>query len=273
MLFRSKTYRLIILRLLLGLIVTLMPLTHLVRAEEKPLLIFAAISMKNALEPIAEEFERESGQKVTFSFAATSVLARQISEGAPADLFISADIDWAGWLQVQNLTMPETQQIIAMNRLALAAPQDSIFSKEQPLSEILNDWRKAGDERIAVADPEHVPAGRYARSALMALEPEIGSYVALEKRFAITGNVRLASLLVARREVPLGIVYTSDFAIEPGIKLVGLFSSESHADIVYPAVRTTKGRAEVDKFLTYLGSETAKKFIQDAGFSLPSRGL
>lgn len=269
----TKAYLLILLRLFLVLILSVLPVTQSIRAEDKPILVFAAISMKNALEPIAAGYEKKTGQKITFSFAGTSTLARQIAAGAPADLFISADIDWVGWLQVQNLTLPETQRTIAMNRLALAAPLDSPFSSEQDLTEILNEWRKGGVTRIAVADPEYVPAGRYARSALMALESEIGAYAALEKRFAIAGNVRIASLLVARKEVPLGIVYNSDTVIEPRIKLVGLFPPDSHANIVYPAVRTVEGRPEADSFVTYLGSAMAHKYFKDAGFSLPTRGL
>lgn len=270
---RTKIYFMTVLRLFVVLILSVVPLSQSLRADEKPLLVFAAISMKNALEPIAVQFEKQTGLKVTFSFAGTSTLARQIAAGAPADLFISADIDWAGWLQVQNLTLPETQRTIATNRLALAAPVDSSFSDKQSISQILNAWRKSGAERMAVADPEHVPAGRYARSALMALESLVGSYASLEKRFAIAGNVRLASLLIARKEVPLGIVYNSDIVIEPGIKLVGLFPSESHADIVYPAVRPLDGRPEADLFIAYLGSKTAQKYLEEAGFSLPTRGL
>ena len=266
----------LIYRLLIGLIASfliLIPATKVLRADDKPLLIFAAISMKNALEPIARDFEKETGQKVVFSFAGTSTLARQIAAGAPADLFISADIDWVGWLQVQNLTLQETQRVVALNRLVLAAPIGSAFTSEQDISDILIEWRNGGAERMAVADPEHVPAGRYARSALTALESEIGPYETLEKRFAIGGNVRLASLLVARKEVPLGIVYNSDTVIEPRIKRVGVFPAESHADIVYPAVRTVDGRAEADSFVTYLGREIAHKYLKDAGFSLPTRGL
>lgn len=262
-----------IIRILCALLVSLMAITKPLRADDRPILIFAAISMKNALEPIAAEFEKETGQKVIFSFAGTSALARQIAAGAPADLFISADIDWAAWLQVQNLTLPETQRIIAYNQLALVAPVDSAFSKSQDIVDILNEWREGTTARIAVADPEHVPAGRYARSSLMALENKIGRYETFEKRFAITGNVRLASLLVARKEVPLGIVYNSDAIIEPRIKLVGIFPSESHSDIVYPAVRTLNGRPKADSFVTYLGSKVAHKHLKDAGFSLPTKGL
>jgi len=253
----------------LGIIGAVPPL----RAEDKPILVFAAVSLKDALEPIAAEYERETGQKMTLAFAGTSTLARQIAAGAPADLFISADLDWVAWLKVQNLTMPETQRIIAYNQLALVAPNDSPYSQAQDIAEILKDWQANSGARIAVSDPEHVPAGRYARSALKALASEIGPYEALEPRLVIAGNVRLASLLVARGEVPLGIVYHSDAVIEPRIKLVGIFPPESHADIVYPALRTLNGRKQADSFITYLGSETARKYLHKAGFSLPTRGL
>lgn len=256
--------------LVLALMLAGMPL----RAEdEKPILVFAAVSLKDALEPIARAFETETGMTVEFSFAGTPTLARQIAAGAPADLFISADIDWATWLQAHNFIMPETQRIIAYNRLALIAPAESVIAQTPDIAAILQEWQARGRERIAVADPDNVPAGRYARSALKALEDRIGPYETLKERFAIAGNVRLALLLVARGEVPLGIVYRSDALIEPRVKIVGTFPPESHADIVYPAVRTLRGRPEADAFLAYLGSEMARMQLQKAGLSLPLKGL
>lgn len=265
--------------LFLGLLLSvLMMLTFVAgqqapHAREKPILVFAAASLKDALEPIAADFEVKTGQMVTLSFAATSSLARQIAAGAPADLFVSADIGWVAWLKAQNLTAPETERIIAHNRLALIAPADSTFFKEQGIAEILLAWRKQGRGRLALADPEHVPAGRYARAALKELESQIGLYEVVNERFAIAGNVRLATLLVARKEAPLGIVYQSDAMAETRVKVVGLFSPESYPDIVYPALRTRDGLAKADIFLDYLVSPAAQGHIRDAGLIIPTGGL
>lgn len=241
-----------------------------VRADEKPLLVFAAISMKTALEPIIADYEKETGRKVTLSVAGSSTLARQIAAGAPADVFISADIDWATWLKTQNLTAPESQRIVARNQLALIVPKDAPLNDGQKVTEILKAWLADKDGRIAVANPDHIPAGRYARTTLKKLEADIGPYKEIEKRMAITGNVRLASVLVGRGEVPLGIVYRSEAIIDPNIKLVGLFPSASHPDIVYPALRLLNGRSDADTFLDYLGSEPAKMHFVKAGLFVPN---
>lgn len=243
------------------------------RTEEKPFLIFAAASLKDALEPIARDFEKETGRKVTLSFAGSSMLARQIAAGAPADIFISADLDWAAWLKVQNQIVPETQRIIARNRLALVAPSKSPFQEGGLLVETLVSWRDTDKSRLAVADPDHVPAGRYARAALKSLKSDIGSYDTFKVRFAIGGNVRLAALLVARGEVSLGIVYHSDAVTNPGLKLIGLFADGSHPDIAYPAVRLTRGRPEADVFLDYLLGEKARRHMADAGLTSHHGGL
>lgn len=240
------------------------------RAGEKPLLVFAAISMKAALEPIVEDYERETGRSVTLSLAGSSTLARQIAAGAPADVFISADIDWAIWLKTQNLTAPESRRVVARNQLALVVPQSSTVNDGQRVTEVLKQWLHKDRGRIAVANPDHIPAGRYARATLKKLEGEIGPYENIEKRMAVTGNVRIASVLVGRGEVPLGIVYRSEAIIDPNIKLVGLFPSDTHPDIVYPALRLLHGRSEADTFLNYLESASAKRHFVKAGLFVPN---
>ena len=239
------------------------------RADEKPLLVFAAISLKAALDPIIADYEKETGRKVTLSAAGSSTLARQIAAGAPADVFISADIDWAMWLKTQNLIDPDSTRIVARNQLALVVPKEAPINDDQNIADVLNAWLTEKGTRIAVANPDHIPAGRYARATLKKMEAEIGPYKEIEKRMAITGNVRLASVLVGRAEVPLGIVYHSETVINPDIKLVGLFSSESHPDIVYPALRLLNGRSDADTFLDYLGSKLAKTHFVKAGLFVP----
>ena len=239
------------------------------RADEKPLLVFAAISMKAALDPIIADYEKETGRKVTLSAAGSSTLARQIVAGAPVDVFISADVDWTMWLKTQNLIAPDSSRIVARNRLALVVPKDALVKDGQKVVGILKAWLAEKDSRIAVADPDHIPAGRYARTALKKLENGIGPYKEVEKRMAITGNVRLASVLVGRAEVPFGIVYRSEAVNDPDIKLVGLFPNNSHPDIVYPAVKLLNGRSDADGFLDYLGSQSAKMHFVKAGLFVP----
>lgn len=241
------------------------------RADEKPLLVFAAISMKAALEPIIEDYQKETGRSVTLSFAGSSTLARQIAAGAPADVFISADIDWATWLRTQNLTIPESRRIVARNQLALVVPEKSSINDGKRVTEILKNWLDQDAGRIAVANPDHIPAGRYARATLKKLTNEIGPYEKIEERMAVTGNVRIASVLVGRGEVPLGIVYRSEAIIDPSIKLVGLFPSNTHPDIVYPAMRLLNGRSDADLFLDYLGSDSAKRHFVNAGLFVPNQ--
>ncbi|MBA4782971.1 MAG: molybdate ABC transporter substrate-binding protein [Rhizobiales bacterium] len=263
-----------------GLLFAASLLSYPVAGDEKPLLVFAAVSLQDALEPIAADFTRKTGQKTSFSFAGSGTLARQIAAGAPADLFIAADLDWVAWLQIQNLTLPETQRIIARNELVLAAPASGPASLAGQSADLgpdavvaaLKNFLATDKARLAVADPENVPAGRYARMALKALEAEIGPYAAYEKRFAIAANVRLATLLVATGEVPLGIIYRSDAIVEPRIKVVGLFNPESHADIVYPAVSTLQGAKRAHAFLDFLGEEAALMHIEAAGLLRPEKG-
>ncbi len=244
-----------------------------VKADHQPYLVFAAASLEDALKPIGKLFEEETGKKVRFSFAASSTLARQIASGAPADIYISADIEWAVWLKTQNLVAPQTQKIIAQNRLVLAAPKQSPYNSSLTVSEILKDWKLNTTDKLALADPDHVPAGRYARSALKSLEADIGKYDDLSNRFAIASNVRLAALLIARAEVPLGIIYHSDVSKDDRLKEISAFASTSHAHIVYPAVRLMGGRDGAQKFMTFLETPNAQKFLKDAGLILPRQGL
>lgn len=248
------------------------------KADEKPLLVFAAVSLRDALEPIAADFTQATGQKINFSFAGSGTLARQIAAGAPADIFIAADIDWVAWLKTQNLIVPITERIIARNALALAAPVSSAQSDPasgptdpDPAVTALREFLASDQSRLAVADPDNVPAGRYARSALKALEAAIGPYAMFEKRFAIAANVRLAALLVATGEVPLGILYRSDVVVEPRIKIVGIFEPETHADIVYPAVRTVHGAKRADAFLDFLAEPASVAHIEAAGLLSPAK--
>jgi len=232
-------------------------------AQVKPALVFAAASLKNALDEIAAQYERETGKKVTISYGASSALAKQIEAAAPADLFISADLDWMDYLQTRNLIKTETRGNMLGNRLVLVAPKDSSASIKIgpgfPLVELL------GGGRLAMADPKAVPAGKYGRAALESL----GVWQAVEPRVASAENVRAALALVSRGEAPLGIVYQTDAAADPNVKVVGMFPEDTHPPIIYPAAllaSTTNGDAPA--FLAYVRAPGARPAWEKQGFTV-----
>ena len=232
-------------------------------AQGKELVVFAAASLKTALDTINERFEHDTARKVTTSYAASSALAKQIEAGAPADVFISADLDWMDYLARKNLIQAQSRFNLLSNKLVLIAPADSKLSIEIgqnfPLAKAL------GDGRLAMADPNAVPAGKYGKASLEAL----GVWTSVATKIAPAENVRAALLYVARRETPLGIVYQTDAAAEPGVKIVGTFPDNTHPPIIYPAA-ITAGAANPDaaSYLAYLKSPAARPVFEDQGFSV-----
>src|SRR5262249_16152667 len=180
-------------------------------AVAKDLLVFAAASLKNALDDIDASYKKETGKEVTVSFAASSALAKQIEQGAPADLFISADLDWMDYLAKKNLIKPATRSNLLGNSIVLVAPADStVTAKIAPnfaLASLL------GDRRLAMANVQSVPAGKYGKAAL----EKLGVWDSVKDRVAQADNVRAALLLVSKGEAPLGIVYKTDLASAPTI--------------------------------------------------------
>ena len=232
-------------------------------AQAKPVLVFAAASLKNALDEIVAQYERETGKKVTISYGASSALAKQIEAAAPADLFISADLDWMDYLQARNLIRPDTRGNMLGNRLVLVAPKDSKASIKIgtgfPLVELL------GGGRLAMADPKAVPAGKYGRAALESL----GVWQAAEPRVAAAENVRAALALVSRGEAPLGIVYQTDAAADPNVKIVGMFPEDTHPPIIYPAAVTgTSTNGDSATFLAYMRAPGARSACEKQGFTV-----
>lgn len=237
-----------------------------------PLLVFAAASLTNALQQIGPLYTRRTGQAVTFSFAASSTLARQIAAGAQASVFFSADTDWMDFLESRRLIAPGTRRDIVGNRLALIAPAASLVRLE-----IRKGFDLAGalghSGRLAVAEPESVPAGRYARDALRSL----GVWSSVAGRLIPGENVRSALEYVARGEAPLGIVYETDARIEPRVRIVGLFPPSSHPPISYPAavVMGAQGgplrarAAAADAFVRFLRSPEAQRIFHNYGFRAP----
>jgi molybdate transport system substrate-binding protein len=229
-------------------------------ASTDSLSVFAAASLKNALDSIAADYTKETGSIVAISYAATPALAKQIEQGAPADVFISADLDWMDYLSQKGLIKPETRANIIGNRLVLIAPVDSKVSLT-----IASGFDLGGalaDGKLAIADVKAVPAGKYGKAAL----ENLGVWASIAAKLAEAENVRAALALVARAEAPLGIVYLSDAMAEPKVKIIDVFPDGSHPAIVYPAAVTavsTHGEA-ASGFLKFLKSPAAEaKFTKD----------
>jgi len=219
-------------------------------------LVFAAASMKNVLEVVGAEFELECNCSVVLSLASSGTLARQIEAGAPADIFISADLEWMEWLADKNAIDANKQKFIARNRLIVVESVDKEDSESADVAEIL---RKG---RIAIANPTSVPAGRYARQALQ----KLGLWEKYSGRMVLGENVRISLSLAARGDVETAIVYQSDLVIEPRVKLAYMFSEDSHQPILYPAV-VVRINAKAEEFFAFLGSAKAKSIFQKFGFS------
>ena len=223
--------------------------------------IFAAASLQTALTKIAAGY-RGPGAPLQVSFGASSAMARQIAQGAPADLFISADIEWMDWLAQRRLIAAGARRNLLSNRLVLIAPKASTVSLRiapgMPLA------RALGNGRLAIADPVAVPAGKYGKAALTRL----GVWDSVAGRLAPAENVRAALAYVARGETPLGIVYATDAHAEPRVRVVGTFPASTHPRILYPAAltrATPAGRAVLD----YLAGPKAMAVFAAEGFLKP----
>ncbi|MGI8527393.1 MAG: molybdate ABC transporter substrate-binding protein [Pseudolabrys sp.] len=226
------------------------------------LTVFAAASMKNALDDVDAAFARATGVKVTASYAASSALAKQIESGAPADVFISADLQWMDYVAGKNLIKPDTRANLLGNKLVLIAGKDSKTDNVK-IANGFNPAKLAGDGRIAVADVKAVPAGRYAKAALESL----GSWQAAEPKLAQAENVRATLAFVARGEAPVGIVYETDAKIEPNVKIVGVFPDGSHPPVTYPVAATANAKPDAMRYLQFLRSAEAKTIFEKYGFS------
>ncbi|HTO42251.1 MAG TPA: molybdate ABC transporter substrate-binding protein [Rhizomicrobium sp.] len=223
--------------------------------------VFAAASLSDVLQDIGKSYEAQTKQKVVISFAASSALAKQIEAAAGADVFISADTDWMNYLDTRGRLLPGSRKNLLSNTLVLIAPVDS----GAPLLEVrdlfkLHDALHGG--RLALADPDSVPAGKYARSALEAL----GVWPSVKGRLANAENVRVALAYVARKEAPLGIVYRTDALSEPKVKVIGTIPANTHPPIIYPAALTRDAKPAAKAFLAYLSGKTARAAFKKAGF-------
>jgi len=226
--------------------------------------VFGAASLTDALEDAGAAFEAKTGTRVRFSLASTSVLARQIELGAPADIFLSASEAWMDYLAERDLIEADTRLSPIGNRLVLIAPADAA-PPTRPVDRALDLAGLLGpDGRLATGDPDHVPAGIYARQAL----EHLGLWAVAEPRLARTDNVRAALALVQRGEAPLGIVYTTDAKIAGGVATVGVFRADSHTPITYPTA-ILKGRRgpAVDALYTFLTGAEGGAIFARFGFA------
>src|SRR6201987_572978 len=230
-------------------------------AEDKTLIVFAAASMKNALDDLDAAFTAKTGVKFSVSYAASSVLAKQIEQGAPADIFVSADTDWMDYAISKKTINEPTRSNLLGNSIVLIAPKDSKIDNIT-IAQGFDLAKLAGDGKIATGDVKSVPVGKYAKAAL----EKLGAWQAGEPKFAMAESVRAALTLVARGEAVLGIVYSTDPKVEPGVKIVGTFPPDSHPPIIYPVAATATAKPEAKDYLDYLHASAAKAVLEKYGF-------
>src|ERR1700676_4449864 len=231
-------------------------------AQDKSLTVFAAASMKNALDDIDAAFTARTAIKIAASYAASSALAKQIEQGAPADIFMSADTDWMDYVTAKkNINVPTRVKLLG-NRIVLIAPKDSTIG-HVAIGPGFDLAKLAGTGKIATGDVKAVPVGKYAKAAL----EKLGAWQAAEPKFAMADSVRAALTLVARSEAALGIVYSTDAKVEPGVKIVGTFPADSHPPIIYPVAATATAKAEATDYLAFLKSSAAKTILEKYGFT------
>jgi molybdate transport system substrate-binding protein len=231
-------------------------------AQDKTLTVFIAASMKNALDDVNAAFTKKTGIQVVASYAASSALMKQIENGAPADVFASADLDWMDYGSQKKLINDPTRVNLLGNRLVLIAPKDS-KAGDVAIGPGFDLAKLAGDGRIATGDVRAVPVGKYAKAAL----EKLGAWATAEPKFAMAENVRAALILVARGEAVLGMVYETDAKVEPNVKIIGRFPPDSHPPIVYPVAATATAKLEALQYLAFLRSQEAKTVFETYGFT------
>jgi len=232
------------------------------RADEQ-VVVFAAASLKNALDEVNKTCEKDVGEAAKISYAASSALAKQIEEGAPADVFISADLDWMKYLSDKKLTKSDTEVKLLGNQIVLVAPKDS--KAEVKIEKGFDLAKVIGDGKLAMGDFKAVPAGKYGKAALESL----GAWSSVEGKVAQAENVRAALKLVATGEAAAGIVYQTDANAEKGVKVIGVFPEETHPPIVYPVAQTAESKdKDAPAFLKCLRSAKAGELFKAQGFTL-----
>src|SRR5262249_31570768 len=240
---------------------------HSAAAQGKDVVVFAAASLKNALDEIVGQWQRETGKKVVISYAASNTLIKQIEQGAPADMFISADRDGMDYGQQKGLIKPDTRSNLLGNRLVLIAPKDSNASVNIQPGFDLAALLKGG--RLAMGNVDAVPAGKYGKAALEKLDV----WNSVKDKIAQAESVRAALLLVSQGKAAFGIVYQTDAAADANVKIVGTFPENTHPPIIYPVALTKQStNADAQAFLNYLRSPTARAAFERQGFTVLAPG-
>jgi molybdate transport system substrate-binding protein len=225
--------------------------------------VFAAASLKEALDDQAKQFEASTGNKAIISYGASNALAKQIEAAAPADIFISADLDWMDYLAQRNLIAPNSRVNLLRNTLVLIAPSSS--NANLKIAPGFGLAAALGTEKLAMANPDSVPAGKYGKAAL----EKLGVWSSVEKQVARAENVRAALALVSRGEAPFGVVYSTDAQSDKGVKIVDTFPADSYPPIVYPAAVLASSKSTTAKsLLDYLRAASARATWEKYGFGL-----
>jgi molybdate transport system substrate-binding protein len=229
-------------------------------------IVFAAASMKTALEAVAAAWKADTGKTVSIAYASSATLAKQIEQGAPADIFISADLKWMDYLEKSKLVRAGTRRNLFGNKLVLIEPSDADVKLE--IAKGFDLAGAAGDGKIAVCMIDSCPAGIYAKEALESL----GVFAGVKPKLAQADNVRTALTFVSRGEAKFGIVYATDARADPNVKLVSTFPASSHSPIVYPAALVAaSANQDAAFFLAYLTSQPATKIFLEQGFEILSK--
>lgn len=251
-------------RFAVGLLLLLVGGASVAAAEDPPVLVFAAASLRNAMDGVTAAWQQQSGHRAVVSYAGSNALASQIEHGAPADLYLSADVGWMDYLDQRGYIRRSTRRPLVRNRLVLIAGRGGPPSLSLSAA-ALPDWdRVLADSRLAVCGPA-VPCGKYARAGLTSL----GLLPHLQPRLAPAQDVRAVLAYVARGEAPLGIVYASDALTRPALRVLAEFPADSHPPIVYPAAQVAGSRnPHAAELLAFLASDTARSLFERQGFSM-----
>ncbi len=237
------------------------------QAQGGDVVVFAAASLKNALDAINTRWQKETGKKALISYGASSALAKQIEQAAPAQMFISADLDWMDYVARKSLIKPETRSNLLGNRIVLIAAKDKAEAIDIKPGFALA--KALGDGRLSMANVDAVPAGKYGKAAL----EKLGVWASVSSKTAQAENVRAALLLVSRGEAPLGIVYQTDAAADPNVKIIGTFPEDTHPPIIYPvALTASANKPDAAAFLDYIRSAKAKPLFEVQGFTVLDAG-
>jgi molybdate transport system substrate-binding protein len=237
------------------------------RAQGGDVVVFAAASLKNALDDVNAQWQKETGKKAAISYGASSAIAKQIEQAAPAQMFISADLDWMDYVAQKNLIKPDTRSNLLGNRIVLIAPKDKAQAIDiKPGFDLA---KVVGDGRLAMANVDSVPAGKYGKASL----EKLGVWDSVSGKLAQAENVRAALLLVSRGEAPAGIVYQTDAAADPNVKIIGTFPEDTHPPIVYPiALTASASNPDAAAFLAYVKSAKARPLFEAQGFTVLTAG-